>query len=335
MRATPVLRPVSWKVSLRDAYTPVVVTAPPELSAIARAIAVRRVILWTLALNLLVATAKIAYGFYANALAIRADGFHSLTDSSNNLVGLVGVWIAVRPPDAEHPYGHQKFEIMAAGAVGLSLLAMAYDVASSAIARLTSESASLPRIDAGAFAVLLGTLAINVFVASWEHKKGRELESSFLQSDAVHTRSDVMVTLGVLLAVLFVRLGYPALDLVAAFAVAAFIAAAGIGVLRKNLGYLADTALIDPKQIEACVLEVGGVASTHKIRTRGTPARVYVDLHIQIAPHLRVVEAHRVTHAVIDAIRARFPQVVDVLVHTEPAEPDQPYVPLTPADEEG
>jgi cation diffusion facilitator family transporter len=205
---------------------------------------------------------------------------------------------------------------------------MAYDVASSAFGRLFTGSGEIPVIDAGAFVVLIGTLAVNVWVARWERIQGERLGSTFLQSDATHTRSDVLVTLGVLTTAAFVRLGHSTLDVVAAILVAGFIAAAGIGVLRKNLGYLTDSASIEPSEVEACVLRVPGVASTHKIRTRGSPLRVYVDLHIQIAPHLDVVGAHRVTHAVIDAIKGRFPEVIDVLVHTEPARPDQPYVPL-------
>jgi divalent metal cation (Fe/Co/Zn/Cd) transporter len=103
-------------------------------------------------------------------------------------------------------------------------------------------------------------------------------------------------------------------------------------VLWRNLGYLTDAALADPRNIERLVLEVPGVASAHKIRTRGTPMRVYVDLHIQIAPALTVVDAHRVTHWVIDAIKRGLPEVVDVMVHTEPAAPDAPYRPMPPAD---
>jgi cation diffusion facilitator family transporter len=290
--------------------------------------AVRRVIAWTMVLNVVVAGMKIAYGYYANSLSIRADGFHSLTDSANNVVGLVGVLIAARPADDNHPYGHQKFEILAAGVVGLSLIAMAYDVAKSAIVRLASGGTDLPRLDTGAFVVLVATLMVNLGVARYEAKRGRELESPFLTSDAAHTRSDVIVTCGVLFAVVLVRLGYPRLDMVAALAIAVFIAWTGVSVLRQNLAYLADEALVDPTRVDALALEVPGVASTHKIRTRGTPGKMYVDLHIQIAPHLNVVQAHRVTHAVIDAIKAAIPGVADVVVHTEPAYPGQPYKPF-------
>lgn len=296
----------------------------PDQSAL-RNRGVQRVIVVTLVLNVVVAVLKIGYGYAASALSIRADGFHSLTDSANNIVGLCGIAIASRPPDAGHPYGHRKYEILAAGVVGLSLLVMAYDVARSAIGRLITPGSDLPRIDLGAFAVLIGTLAVNVFVARYEYRRGRELQSPFLMSDAAHTRSDVIVTLGVLLAVLLVWLGYPRLDMVAAFVVALFIGWTGIRVLRENLGYLADSALVDADKVEALALDVPGVASTHKIRTRGIPGQMYVDLHIQIAPHLNVVEAHRVTHAVIDAIKAGIPGVADVVVHTEPARPGQPY----------
>lgn len=289
---------------------------------------VRRVVALTFVLNLVVAALKIAYGYWANSLSIRADGFHSLTDSANNVVGLVGVLIASRPADEDHPYGHQKFEILAAGIVGLSLILMAYDVAKSAIVRLASGGVDLPRLDTGAYAVLAVTLFVNLLVAFYEAKRGRELDSAFLTSDAAHTRSDVIVTLGVLFAVVLVKLGYPRLDLLAALVIAVFIAWTGVSVLRQNLAYLADQALLDPAKVDALALDVPGVASTHKIRTRGTPGKLYVDLHIQIAPHLDVVQAHRVTHAVIDAIKAAIPGVADVVVHTEPAYPGQPYKPF-------
>jgi cation diffusion facilitator family transporter len=290
--------------------------------------AVRRVLWVTLALNLGVAIAKITYGTFAHTLSIRADGFHSLTDSANNLVGLLGVWIASRPADDGHPYGHGKFEVIAAGVVGLSLLVMAFDVARGAVLRLSGVPGPLPDIDARAFVVLLGTLAVNVGVSRWEHARGKALGSPFLVSDAVHTRSDVFVTFGVLLTVIFVRSGFVVLDVVSAFGIACFIAWAGIGVLRQNLGYLADAVVLDPESVVAVACDVPGVASAHKVRTRGMPGSIYVDLHIQVAPHLTVVDGHRVTHWVIDAIKQRFSGVRDVLVHTEPARPDQRYKPM-------
>jgi cation diffusion facilitator family transporter len=235
--------------------------------------------------------------------------------------------LASRPADEDHPYGHEKLEILASGVVGMSLLGMAYDVSMSALERLRAPLVAVP-VEPTVFIVLVATLAVNLFVASYERRMGEKLASPFLLSDAAHTRSDVLVTLGVIATAALIQLGYPRLDVFTALLIAAFIAYAGIDVLRRNLKYLADGRAIDSSLVERAVLAVPGVASTHKIRTRGSPGAIHVDLHIQIARHLDVVQAHRVTHWVIDAIHREIPGVTDVLVHTEPAEPHQHYNPL-------
>lgn len=279
-------------------------------------------------LNLLVAIMKISYGYAFHILSVRADGFHSLTDMLNNTIALGGVWIASRPPDEEHPYGHYKFELFAAGVIGLSLLVVAWDVVTDAIARFQGKAGDLPEISIATFGVLGATLAVNIFVAIWEHKKGKELDSQVLISDAVHTKSDVLVTLGVMAAAVFIHWGYPLADLIAAGGVAVFIGFAGVDILRNNLRYLADTALIEPERVREIASAVPGVASAHKVRTRGLPGAVYMDLHIQIAPHLNVTKAHLVTHEVINAIKKGIEGIADVTVHTEPAPPHKRYTPL-------
>jgi cation diffusion facilitator family transporter len=289
---------------------------------------VARVLWLTLGLNACVAFSKIYYGHATGVLSIRADGFHSLTDSVNNLVGLLGVHFAARPADPGHPYGHTKFEVLAAGGVGLSLLAMAYDVLTSAASRLFGTAAAPPQLDARAFVVLLGTLAVNVGVARYERRQAERLGSTFLASDAAHTRSDVLVTLGVIATVVLIRAGFPILDPVMALGIAAFIAWTGVQILRQNLRYLADGAALQPHAVREVVLQVAGVAGVHRIRTRGTPGDIHVDLHVQVARHLDVVAAHRVTHWVIDAIKADLPGVTDVVVHTEPAAEGQKFNPM-------
>jgi divalent metal cation (Fe/Co/Zn/Cd) transporter len=101
-------------------------------------------------------------------------------------------------------------------------------------------------------------------------------------------------------------------------------------VLSQNLDYLLDSAQVDESVVRGIVCGVAGVASAHKIRTRGAPGAIHVDLHIQIASHLDVVQAHQVTHWVIDAVKRGVPGVLDVVVHTEPALAGLPYPPLPP-----
>jgi cation diffusion facilitator family transporter len=206
---------------------------------------------------------------------------------------------------------------------------MAYDVLTGAAGRLL-WGAPPPRLDALAFVILAVTLGVNLLVARYERVKAEQLDSPFLASDAAHTSSDVLVTLGVIVTVGLVQAGYPVLDSVMALVIAGFIAWTGVQVLRQNLRYLADAAALAPEAVEAVVLQVPGVASAHKIRTRGSPGDIHVDLHVQVARHLDVVMAHRVTHWVIDAIKRQLPGVTDVVVHTEPAAEGQYFNPLPP-----
>lgn len=290
-------------------------TRESESAAVLRA--VRRVLVVTLALNVLVAIAKVVYGTMTQALAIRADGFHSVTDGLNNVIALVAVSLAARPPDEDHPYGHKKHEVLAAALIGASLLFIAVDVLRDAIGRLTG-SAAPPNLDDAAWLVLGGTWVVNLFVATWEAREAKRLQSPALASDSQHTRADVLVTLAVFASVVFTRLGYPIADTLAAVGVAGFVAVAGVRVLRENFGYLSDTALVDVERVIALATSVPRVTLAHKVRSRGVPGQVFVDLHIHLPKDLTLEEAHDITHRAMDAIKRGLPGIADVTIHTEP-----------------
>lgn len=285
---------------------------------------IRFVLIITLALNVLVAVLKLVAGTLTHTLSLRADGFHSLTDGSSNVLGLLGIWWSVRPPDSKHPYGHEKMEVLAGSVVGASLLLVAWDVVRGAIERL-GTSGKPPSPDLSTWIVLSVTLVINIGVARYEALQAKRLNSPFLESDASHTFSDVLVTLGVVLTVGCIQLGYAWMDWVAACGIGVFILLTGLRVLSRNFDYLMDTAQVEEATIRTVVCNVAGVAGAHKIRTRGVPGAIRVDLHIQIAPHLNVVHAHEVTHWAIDALKREVQGVSDVVVHTEPAQADAPY----------
>lgn len=294
------------------------------LSAAARrSRSIRKVLLVTLALNVSVAALKLVVGTVTHILSLRADGFHSLTDSSSNVLGLVGIWWSSRPPDSRHPYGHEKTEVLAGSVVGASLLLVAWDVVSSAIERVADGTPPAP--DATTWAVMIVTLLINIGVATYEGRKAKQLKSPFLESDASHTLSDVLVTLSVILTVVCIQLGYAWMDWVAACVIGVFILVTGVRVISRNFDYLMDTAQVEEAKIREVVCRVPGVAGAHKVRTRGVPGAIRVDLHIQIAPHLHVVHAHEVTHWAIDALKREIAGVSDVVVHTEPAAVDALY----------
>ncbi len=278
----------------------------------------KRVLAIVLVLNLAVALAKLAVGWLIHSISMVADGFHSLTDAASNVVGLAAVTLAAKPPDSDHPYGHRKIETLAALFIGGLLAMTAWEVLQSCLERLWTGSA--PQVTAASLAVMVVTTGINLGVSIWERRRGGILHSEILTADAAHTRSDVFVSLGVLGSLLAARSGYPQLDPLAALVITAIIARIAFRILRRSAERLVDPAILPVERVSAVALAVPGVEGVHKIRTRGGPAHGHADLHVQLAPDLRLDEAHALGHRVADRLRQEL-GLVDVLVHVEPAGP--------------
>ena len=150
---------------------------------------VSRVLALVLVLNLIVALAKIVLGQVTGAVSILSDGFHSLTDGASNVVALVGVWVAGQPPDHDHPYGHRKFETLASVGILIFLILVLVQVVSGAVTRLRNPED--PTVDGFAFAVMAGTLLVNLGVVVYRRRAGQRLSSEILIADAHHTTSDL------------------------------------------------------------------------------------------------------------------------------------------------
>ena len=291
---------------------------PQESEGVSGRVRRIRSVLWVvLVLNVAVAVAKLVWGTLAGSVAMQADGFHSLFDGTSNVVGLLGMGLASRPADRDHPYGHGKFETYASAVIGAMLVLAAYRVGSSAFERLVGDSAP-PRVTAISFAVMLGTLAVNLFVTLWERRVGRALSSPILIADARHTGSDVLVSVGVIVGLVLVRAGYPQADAVTALLVAVAIVHTAWQVFREANVTLSDAARISPVEICEIVRAVPGVLGCHTVRTRGSEAEVYVDMHIQVDSERTVADGHRVAEEVERAVAERFSQVADVIAHLEP-----------------
>jgi cation diffusion facilitator family transporter len=277
---------------------------------------VKRVLLVTLALNVAVSAGKILVGKLTGSLAMVADGFHSMVDGLNNVAGLVVTGFAYAPPDEGHPYGHRKFETAASVVLGLGLLGVAYHVVREAF---RGANAAPPAVGLMNWAVMLGTLGVNVLVARYEAREGRRLGSAFLQADAAHTRSDIFVTTGVLASFVAARAGLRWADPVAAFVIAGLIAFMAARILVGSFHTLTDRAVFRGHALAPLVLQVPGVRSCGEIRTRGGPGAVYVDLVMHVDGHLTLDEAHALADRVEAALMGAHPEIVDVVVHVEPA----------------
>jgi cation diffusion facilitator family transporter len=247
-----------------------------------------------------------------------ADGYHSLVDGSNNVMGLVVTAFAYAPPDRGHPYGHRKFETAATLAIGAALLSLAYRVVDGAFH--TVSQGRLPQVGALNWVVMGGTLAMNVFVSWYEAREGRRLASEYLLADAAHTRSDIYVSLGVMASFAGARAGLPWVDAAVAAAIAAFIAVLAVGILIRSFNVLTDRAVIPPEAIASVVRQVPGVSDCREIRTRGGPGAVYLDLVAHVDGDLTLKAAHDVADTIETALKRTHPEIVDVVVHLEPAE---------------
>lgn len=279
--------------------------------------AVRRVLGLTLLLNILVSAGKIVVGNLSGSLSMIADGYHSMTDGLNNIVGLVVTSFAYKPPDAGHPYGHRKFETAATLLIGLALLGVAYHVVEQALSQLASTRR--PVVGALNWIVMGVTLLANVFVAWYERREGRRLNSPFLIADSAHTRSDIYVTMGVVASFAGARAGLPWMDGLVAAGIAAFIAFLAVQILIGSFNTLTDRAVLPSESLHTVVLAVPGVRDCREIRTRGGEGAVYVDLTVHVDGDMRLRAAHDVADRIEAALQAAHPEIVDVIVHVEPA----------------
>jgi cation diffusion facilitator family transporter len=281
-----------------------------------RAAEVSTVLYRVLFLNLIVAAAKIALGMATGAVSVLSDGYHSLTDTASNIVGIIGVRIAGAPPDDDHPYGHRKFETMASLAILIFLIIVLREVLSAAWERFFTSGE--PRIDALTFIVMGGTFLVNLGVVFYERAAGRRLQSEVLLADAQHTLSDLMTSATVIVALIGVKAGYSWLDPLAAIVVAAFIGYACWEIFNSTTGILADRFVIPEEEILQVVKTVPEVIGSHHVRTRGSADFVFLDLHIWMDANMSLDKAHSISHVVKDRLMARFPQIKDAIIHIEP-----------------
>jgi cation diffusion facilitator family transporter len=276
---------------------------------------VRRVLWITLLLNLVVSAGKVLVGNLSGSLAMVADGYHSLVDGSNNVIGLVVATFAYAPADRGHPYGHRKFETAATLVIAGALLLLAFEVGKGAIA----GKREAPAIGVLNWAVMIATLGVNFFVTWYEAREGRRLGSAFLLADSAHTRSDLLVSLGVIATFAAAQAGLGWADPVVALAIAGVIAWQGLLILVGAFHVLTDHAPISVDALGPVLTAIPEVHGFRSIRCRGSGDAVFVDLTVHVDGDLTLRAAHDVADRIEEALIRAHPEIVDVVVHLEPA----------------
>ncbi|MDJ0508574.1 MAG: cation diffusion facilitator family transporter [Crocosphaera sp.] len=284
---------------------------------------VRQVLLITLFLNLFVMGLKAVVGMMTGSLSLQADALHSVTDSANNVLGLVASNFSSPIPDRHHPYGNQKYEGVAALGIAAFLGIACFEIVQGAVEKIWHGGNSVT-ISAEQLWILLIVLGINIFVAFYERKIGKELDSPILIADAYHTMSDIWVTIMVLLGLIGIWQGEQFnipqlqwLDVILAFPVAILVFYSGWEVVRSNLPWLVDEMAIAPEKIYEIVISVPGVINCHDIASRGIVGRqVFLEMHLIVAAE-DVETSHKITETVEHLLQQQFAPI-RILIHVEP-----------------
>lgn len=277
---------------------------------------IKRVLVYTLILNLGVAFAKVVYGYISNSVAMISDGFHSSFDGVSNIFGLIGICMASRPPDKDHPYGHRKYETLFTIIIGIMVLAACFQILKLVYHSLVEFHKT--EVTTISFIVMLITMGVNIFVSVYEFRKGKQLQSDFLVADSMHTKSDILASGGVIVSLIITKLGFHFADTIVGLIIAFLIARIGYNILKEASDVLVDTTRIDNEALTAIINSVPGVRGCHDIRTRGTKHLVYLDLHILVDPKMSTEKAHAVSDSVEENIKANYPLISDIVVHIEP-----------------
>jgi cation diffusion facilitator family transporter len=281
--------------------------------------AVQRVLWITLLMNAVAMLAKLSVGLWTGTLSLIATGVDSVFDAASNGIGLLGVAVAERPADEEHPYGHRKAENLATLAIAVLLFVTTWELTRSGVGQLLDPERIAPQVTVWSFASLAISVVVQTAAFIYELRRGRALRSEILVADAKHSRADIFVSLSVIGGLAAVRLGLPIVDPLLALVIAAVIAKTGVDIIREASSALMDRSALPADRLEQIARSVPGVLSTHRARSRGQGDAVYGDLHIRVDPTLSTHQAHAIAHQVQDRVRERLPDLRDLTIHVEPA----------------
>ncbi len=273
-----------------------------------------------LAVNVILTAGKFLAGIFGHSQALIADGVESLADIFSSIIVWRGLVVAETPPDEDHPYGHGKAEPIAAALVSAMLIFAGISLAAHALSTL---AAPRPAPSAFTLFVLIGVIAVKEVLFRFILREAETTRSSAMETDAWHHRSDAITSsaafLGICIALIGGK-GYGTADNWAAVAAAAVIAWNGWSLLKPALNELMDRSpdriLVD--RIRLVAREIPGVEGIEKCFVRKMGYQYFVDMHVEVDPHMTVEHSHQIGHDVKDRIREKIPYVRDVLIHTEP-----------------
>lgn len=279
-----------------------------------RARSIRRVLIIEGTGNLLVALAKFVVGLMTGSLALVSDALHSTTDLANNVLAWFAMRVAEAPPDADHPYGHAKFETLSIFVLGTLMSVLAVEVLLGVVRR--GEPGEIGS-SALALGTVLITLGVQTALALWQWRQATRFDSEILRADAMHTFSDTATTAVTILGWQLAAHGFAWLDSALALVVAGLVLVMAYRLFRRAVPILVDGAAVHPDELRAAVLDVPGVREVGRARSRWDGTRRVADVTVRVDPRLDAVAAHAVADAVERRLERHF-EIADAVVHVEP-----------------
>jgi len=280
-----------------------------------------RVSMVTVIWNILLSGFKLIAGVFGHSGAMISDAVHSISDVFSTFIVMIGVKLAGKKPDKEHPYGHERFECVAAIILAVMLFVTGASIGVSGTQKIFSGNAGelviptqLPLIAA------ILSIIIKEGMYWYTRFTAKKINSGALMADAWHHRSDALSSIGSFIGILGARLGFPILDPIASIVICVFILKVAVQIFMASVGKMTDKAC-DAKleeEMKRAVLQIDGVLGIDQMRTRLFGDKVYVDIEILVVGSDSLEEAHSVAHKVHDLIEKNYPQVKHCMVHMNP-----------------
>ncbi len=278
--------------------------------------------------NLLLLAFKFVAGIVAGSSAMIADAVHSLTDFLTDLVVLVFVRVSAKPQDADHDYGHGKFETLATLFVALALVGAAGGIIVSGAVKIIRWIGGAELETPGLLALWAALLSIVVKEVLYRYTvaRGRALDSPAVIANAWHHRSDALSSVGTLVGIggaILLGGRWAILDPLASAAVACFLTAMAWRLLKESFDELTEASL--PREVEKEILDIVAsfpdVSDPHNLHTRRIGNRYAIEIHIRMPGDVSLLQAHSRTHDIEQAVRERFGPDTHITVHVEPVKP--------------
>ena len=276
----------------------------------------------SLYVNIFLILIKFVVMILTNSLAILAELLHSFFDMLASLFAYVGIRKAEQPADHDHPYGHEKFENLSSLAQTILIVITSFFVIYAAVNRLRSSPVKLESTELG-IAVMALTIVVDYFLSRYLHATSKAYGSAALEADAYHFTTDLWGALAVIVGLVFVYMGFPFFDSLAAIFVALLMLWISYKLGKKSFHVFMDTSPQKEvmEEIKNTISSTTEVASFHKLRVRQAGSKLFIDVHIQVAPKMSVEEGHYVAHRVKERLLSGVKNVKEVTVHVEPNVP--------------